>query len=76
MTGPVTVTLAAPRLAVRKSEAAELLGLSDESFDRYVRPFVPTVRLGTLRLYPVAAIALFLEEHADTPIADDLGGGR
>lgn len=53
----ITVTLAAPRLAVRKSEAAELLGLSDESFDRYVRPHLPVVRLGTVRLYRVSDLA-------------------
>jgi hypothetical protein len=54
-------------LALRKSDAAQALGISDESFDEYVRPSLPVVRLGSLRLYPVAAIEAWLAEHADAP---------
>jgi len=41
-----------PRIALRKLEAAQALGISDESFDRYVKPFVRVVRWNSLRLYP------------------------
>lgn len=54
----------APRLALRVAEVAESLGISDESFDRYVRDSLPVVRLGTLRLYPVAALEQWLAERA------------
>lgn len=59
-----------PRLALRKTEAAAALGLSDESFDRYVRPSLPAVELGSLRLYPVAGLAAWLEERARSPLAE------
>jgi hypothetical protein len=59
-----------PRLALRKEEAALSLGMSDESFDRYVRPSLPVVRLGSLRIYPVADLAAFLDEQASTPLED------
>lgn len=63
------------RLALRKEEAAAALGVSDESFDRYVRPSLPVVRLGTLRLYPVLALEAWLAERASAP-ADDLATGN
>lgn len=59
-----------PRLALRKEEAAAALGISDESFDRYVRPHVRVDRLGSLRLYPIAELERFLEEHASAPLED------
>lgn len=61
---------ASTRLALRKSEAAAALGLSDESFDAYVRPYVRVVRLGSLRLYPLSALEEFLEERAERPLED------
>lgn len=62
----------APRLALRKAEAVAALGVSDETFDRYVRPTLPVVRCGTVRLYPVAGIAAWLEDNATAPL-DELG---
>lgn len=61
-------TFAGERLALRKTEAAEWLGLSDESFDRYVRPHIPVVRLGTLKLYPIPALLAWLDEQATAPL--------
>jgi hypothetical protein len=58
----------APRLALRKQEAARALGLSDESFDRYCVPTVRCVRVGSLRLYPVAELEKWLTERAQLPI--------
>lgn len=63
------------RLALRKAEAAAALGVSDETFDRYVRPTLPVVRLGTTRVYPVEALERWLLEQAAAP-ADELGGKR
>lgn len=56
------------RLALRKPEVAAALGVSDETFDRYIRPTLPVVRVGTVRLYPVAALAAWLEESAAVPL--------
>jgi hypothetical protein len=57
-----------PRLALRKEEAARSLGISDESFDRYVKPHVRVVRWGSLRLYPVNELRRFLDECAERPL--------
>jgi len=59
-----------PRLALRKSEAAAALGLSDESFDKYVRPSLRAVRVGSTRLYPVAELQRWLAEHAEAPLEE------
>lgn len=60
----------APRLALRKEEAAAALGISDESFDRYVKPHVRVVRWGTLRVYPVAELQRVLDEQAAAPLEE------
>jgi hypothetical protein len=57
-------------LALRREDAAKALGVSDEGFDRYVRPSLPVVRLGALRVYPVAALEQWLIERADSPIGE------
>ena len=59
-----------PRLALRKQEAAEALGVSDESFDRYVVPGVAVVRRGSLRLYPREELERWLRDNAEKPLAD------
>jgi excisionase family DNA binding protein len=61
---------ATTRLALRREEAARALGVSDESFDRYVRGELPVVRVGTLRLYPVEALNAWLRERASAPVDD------
>jgi hypothetical protein len=58
-------------LAVRKDAAAIALSVSDETFDRYVRPSLPVVRVGSVRVYPVALLERWLIEHAVSP-ADEL----
>lgn len=66
----VRVHTADARLALRKEEAARTLGVSDETFDRYVKPHLPVVRLGTVRLYPVADLERFLADQASSPLED------
>jgi hypothetical protein len=58
------------RLALRRGEAAIALGLSDESFDRFVRPHIRVVRLGSLRLYAIDELRGFLDERASAPCDD------
>jgi hypothetical protein len=43
---------------------AVALGMSPESFDRYVRPHVKVMRLGDLKLYPVADLERWTEENS------------
>lgn len=63
------------RLALRKEEAARALGISDETFDQYVKPHVPVVRLGRVRLYPVPGLRAYLAEHQAVPL-DSVGAGN
>lgn len=58
-------------LALRREDAAKACGVSDETFDRYVRPTLPVVRLGSVRVYPVADIERWLAERSEAP-ADEL----
>ena len=58
------------RIALRKGEAAKSLGISDESFDRYVAPFIKVARLGALRLYPVGELQRWIETQASAPLED------
>lgn len=53
-----------PRILLTKSEAAQSLGMSVDSFERYVQPFVRAVRKGRLRLYRVAELERWAEENA------------
>ena len=66
------LTAEIPALALRRAEAAASLGISVETFDSQVRPFVPAKRLGGVTVYPTAGLERFLAEA--TSIADDLSG--
>ncbi len=59
-----------PPAALRRGEAARFLSVSDETFDRYVRPHLRVVRLGGVRVYPRADLDAFLEERASSPLED------
>ena len=53
----------ANRLALRPAEAAEALGISESALRR-LAPELPRVRMGGLIVYPVAALAKWLEARA------------
>ncbi len=57
-------------MALRPGEAAQALGLSDESFAKYARPHLKCVRLGSLVLYRPAEIERFLIERESSPMED------
>lgn len=59
-----------PRLALPKQEAAASLGMSEDSFDRYVRANVPCVRRGRLRLYRPADLDHWLKVNASLALED------
>lgn len=53
-----------PRLAPTKPEAADAIGMSVDSLERYVMPDVRAVRRGRLVLIPVAELQAWLERNA------------
>lgn len=53
-----------PRLALTREEAAAALGMSVDSFERHVQPTIRMVRLGRMRLVPIAEIDRWLDENA------------
>jgi hypothetical protein len=58
-------------LALRREDAARSLGISDETFDKHVRPSLPAVRIGGVTTYSVASLERWLGERAESP-ADEL----
>ena len=64
------LTAEIPALALRRAQAAAACGVSLEVFDREIRPFVAVKRLGSVAVYPTAALERFLADA--TSIADDL----
>ena len=62
--GPV-VTAPVPRVALTRGEAAASLGVSVDSFERHVQPYVRMIRRGRLRLVPVAELERWATEAAE-----------
>lgn len=59
-----------PRLALRREEAAEALGVSDDFFDLRIRAELRVVRRGKLVLYPTSEIQRWLETNAEAVLED------
>jgi len=51
-------------LALRQGDAAAALGLSEDSFARYVAPEIGMVRRGRLRLAPMSELERWLTANA------------
>ena len=64
-------TSKAPRLALTRPEAAAAIGVSLDSFERYVQPELRLIRRGRLRLIPVAELERWLDSNAARTIGDD-----
>jgi hypothetical protein len=56
--------MSGPRLALTRSEAAEAIGMSIDSFERYVQPELKIVRVGRMRLIQVRELERWLQENA------------
>jgi len=52
-------------VAVSKPDAARALGMSVDSFERYVVADVRCIRRGRLRLYPMAELRRWADDNAD-----------
>jgi len=59
------VTATIPRLALRREEAAEALGVSPDLFDARIRHELRAVRRGRVVLYPVAELERWLDANAE-----------
>jgi hypothetical protein len=55
------------RLALNQAEAAEALGMSVNSFKRYVRPYVRRVECGGRMVFPVGELQKYLDMHQGKP---------
>jgi len=62
-----------PRVALTRAEAAESIGMSLDSFERYVQPEVRLVRCGRVRLVPLAELEQWVERNAERPLAEQVG---
>ncbi len=63
---PVTV---AP-IALSKPDAAAALGMSVDSFERYVMADVRCIRRGRMRLFPVVELQRWADENAERTLGD------
>lgn len=57
-------------IALPKPAAAEALGMSVDSFERYVQADVRCIRRGRLRLYPVTELQKWVDENAQRLLGD------
>jgi hypothetical protein len=64
MRRPSTVPITISPVAVDRSTAAAMLGMSVDSLERYVLPEVRIVRKGKLRLLPVDELRRWASENA------------
>jgi hypothetical protein len=55
MSGDFTLS-PVPRIALTREQAASSLGMSLDSFERYVQPSVQMIRAGRMRLVPVSEL--------------------
>ncbi|TMC67855.1 MAG: helix-turn-helix domain-containing protein [Chloroflexi bacterium] len=54
--------------AVSKRDAAAMLGISVDSFERYVQAELKVAYVGRRRVYPVAELEKWLREHSGRPL--------
>lgn len=60
------------RLLVSKAEAAELLSISIDSFERLVMPEMRVVRIGRRVLFAVRDLERYVEGQAAAPLSAEL----
>jgi hypothetical protein len=54
-----------PPVAVPKKQAAAMLGVSVDSFERHIQSDLKVIRKGRLRLYPVAELERWARDSAE-----------
>ena len=63
---PARVVVQIEPVTVDRGTAATMLGMSLDSFERYVQPDLRIVRRGRLRLVPVAEIKRWADDKAES----------
>lgn len=53
-------------IAIDRGRAAMLLGMSVDSFERYVQPEIPVIRRGRLRLFLIKDLREWAERNAQS----------
>ena len=53
-----------PRITLTRAEASRALGISMDSFERYVQPEVRVIRRGRMRLIPLRDLERWADENA------------
>jgi hypothetical protein len=63
-----------PRVALKREDAAAALGMSLDSFERYVQPHVRIFRPegSKVRVVAVTELQRFMDERADAALAETL----
>jgi hypothetical protein len=69
MTTSARIRREVPRLAFNQQDAAAALGVSVDHFERHIKPHLPIVYSGSLKLYTLAALQEWL-------VANSLRRGR
>lgn len=59
------VVIALTPVAVTRETAARALGMSVDSFERFVQPEIRLIRKGRLRLVPVVELQRWAEDNAE-----------
>jgi hypothetical protein len=59
-----------PRLLLRREEAAACLGMSVDSFEAYVQPFIKVVLCGRLVQVPAAELVRWISENAHYVVSE------
>jgi hypothetical protein len=58
-------------IAVSRADAAQALGMSLDSFERFVQPDIRIIRRGRLRLVPVSELQRWATENAERLLDDN-----
>lgn len=58
-----------PRVALTRTEAAASLGMSLDSFERWVQPSIRLINLGRMRLVPISELQAWVESHAERTLS-------
>jgi hypothetical protein len=59
------VVISTPPIAVTREVAAEMVGMSVDSFERYVQPEIRLIRRGKLRLVPITELERWADGAAE-----------
>jgi excisionase family DNA binding protein len=66
----VTTTRHVPRVTLSRAEAAESLGVSIDTFERYVQPDLKVIRTGRLVLVPLAELERWASDNAERVLVE------